>query len=113
MEVFERIDGRLLMIFMVNLVFWCITVISQRMNPFAPRVRTARWFAFLLGSRTDQVMWRTATIQIGMLVYVVCYAAILWVCKVSDLLIPFILSSVVVLILQRIKLQRIKHHRER
>lgn len=103
MEVFDKVDGRLLVIFMVYLVFWCISAASQRMNPYAPRIRTARWFAFLLGSRTDQVMWRTATIQVGTLIYLVCYAAILWVWGVSNLLIPFILSSLVALVLQRIK----------
>jgi hypothetical protein len=106
MEVFDEVDGRLLVIFMVYLVFWCISAISQRMNSYAPRIRTARWFAFLLGSRTDQVMWRTATIQVGMLIYLVCYAAILWALGVSNLLIPFILSSLGALVLQKTKYGR-------
>ena len=103
MEVFREVDGRLLILFMVTLVFWSISAASQRMNSYAPRVRAAHWFAFLLGSRTDKIMWHTATIQIGTLAYLVSYAAILWAWGVSNLVIPFILSSVVALILQSIK----------
>ena len=103
MEAFKEVDGRLLIMFMTLLVFWSIAAASQRMNSYAPRVRPAHWIAFLLGSRTDKVMGRTATIQIGMLVYLVSYAAILWAWGGSNLVIPFILFSVVALTLQSVK----------
>lgn len=103
MGEFYRIDGRFWAIFALSAVFWIISVASQRMNRYGPRVEITHWLAFLLGSKTDMVMWRTATIQIGVLINLMCYAAILWVWGVSNLLIPFMLSSVITLALQRIK----------
>jgi hypothetical protein len=103
MQQLVEIDGRLLVILGLSAIFWSISAMSQRLNPYAPRVKTPRWLAFVLGSKTDKVMWRTATIQIGVVLNLICYAAILVKWNVSNLLVPAVISGTVMFVLQTMK----------
>ena len=102
-EVILGIDGRLLIVFGLSVILWTISALSQRKNRYAPRVRVARRLAIVLGSATDKVMWRTATIQLGIAINLLCYATMLWIWGVSNLVVSGCIAGVLMFGLQALE----------
>lgn len=90
----------LVVVAIVALVFWTISSLSQRWNPYAPRIKISWLLAVLAGSKDDMVMWRTFTIQVGIVVYLATYTILLLIWCIDSLLPPSIVGALVTLILQ-------------
>ena len=85
------------------LILWITSALSQRWNRYAPRVPIPWLMAVLFGSKDEMVMWRTFTLQVGIVIYMICYTAQLFVWCIQSLLPPGIVAGLVIFILQRQK----------
>jgi hypothetical protein len=82
-------------------VLWITSAFSQRWNQYAPRVPIPWLIAVLSGSKNEMVMWRTFTLQVGIVIYMICYTIQILTWCVQNLLPPGIIAGLVIFILQR------------
>jgi hypothetical protein len=82
------------------LILWIINALSQRWNPYAPRTAIPWLLAVLAGSKNEMVMWRAFTIQVGIVVYMICFTTQLLIWCVQSLIPPAVVAGLAVAILQ-------------
>ena len=69
------LDGRIIIMGMLTIVFWSLSATGQRRDTHSPRIEVPRFLAAVTGSKTRYVIWRDLSIQIGFLFHLLLYTS--------------------------------------